>query len=84
MADASTQTFLTANAKDRPGTMLSMCKYMQFWWNTRAMALHGFNGKPVDLVATAFPSDTQFRNEFMLIDWQTNGAKEAYASIIAL
>ncbi|OQE13828.1 hypothetical protein PENFLA_c043G08195 [Penicillium flavigenum] len=56
---------------------IGVCQYIKYWWDTKYMDLGSLTGRPIDLVAYAFPSSTSFRDELMLIDSTTNGAKLA-------
>ncbi|KAF7131458.1 hypothetical protein CNMCM5793_004683 [Aspergillus hiratsukae] len=56
--------------------MLSICEYLHFWWYAQTVTFNGHSGRPVDLVATAFPGTANFRNELLLLEKNTNGLKE--------
>ncbi|CAG8910037.1 unnamed protein product [Penicillium egyptiacum] len=79
MTDKSvTDTFDDPRTKSPTTKPIKICKYLRFWWYTQLIPLPNLEtARPVDLVAQAFPGTNNFRNELMLIDKFTNGAKMA-------
>lgn len=67
------QNPLTTNSEK-----VGVCTYVKTWWDSKYVTLGKWTGHPIDLVAYAFPSSKDFRDELMLIDSNTNGAKLAY------
>ncbi|KAA8651158.1 hypothetical protein EYZ11_009357 [Aspergillus tanneri] len=71
------QTFISPNPNGGKGNV-EICPYFKFWWGNNKLRHDAFgatNGLPVGLVALAYDDDFK-RDEFMLLDKNTNGLKE--------
>lgn len=53
-----------------------ICQYMKFWWDTKYITRPAGSGRPLAIVAGAFPGTISNRAELVLLDKETNNFKE--------